>query len=215
MPSGPIGYVIIYNGHPQGSLVCAFRRRLGVARRGLDCVRGVSRFEQHCGDCIRCEAELENLLPCLATLDGAVNKRFLSTGETGGLVQENVGFGLNPGVDLALPRRLLSIWRDCPARENLRNVADTGDGGGHRCCQDNGPGNLARGRYGSAGRVQSAVDGDGLFSRERPPARYSQYRTPSPAAELASDASGSYGSRGFSPMQGPDGRDAPTTASSG
>ena len=33
----------------------------------------------------------------LATLDGAVNKRDLSTGETGELVLENVGFGLNPG----------------------------------------------------------------------------------------------------------------------
>ena len=32
------------------------------------------------------------------TLDGAVNKRFLSTGETGELVRGNVGFGLNPGV---------------------------------------------------------------------------------------------------------------------
>jgi hypothetical protein len=31
------------------------------------------------------------------TLDEAVNKCFLSTGETGEFVSENVGFGLNPG----------------------------------------------------------------------------------------------------------------------
>ena len=30
------------------------------------------------------------------SLDGAVNKRFLSTGETGEFASENVGFGLNP-----------------------------------------------------------------------------------------------------------------------
>ena len=73
-------------------------------------------------------------------LDGAVNKRFLSTGETGELVLENVGFGLNPGVELAPPRRLLSNWRDRPACENLRNVADAGYGGARRCRQDNGRG---------------------------------------------------------------------------
>jgi hypothetical protein len=73
-------------------------------------------------------------------LDGAVNKRFLSTGETGELVLENVGFGLNPGVELAPPRSLLSNWRDRRASNNLRNVADTGDGGGWRCRQDNGRG---------------------------------------------------------------------------
>jgi hypothetical protein len=32
-----------------------------------------------------------------ASLDGAVNKRLLSTGETGEFASENVGFGLNPG----------------------------------------------------------------------------------------------------------------------
>jgi hypothetical protein len=39
-------------------------------------------------------------------LDEAVNKRFLSTGETRELVPVNVGFGLNPGVELAPPRSL-------------------------------------------------------------------------------------------------------------
>ena len=79
-------------------------------------------------------------MPWGPMLYGAVNKRDLSTGETGELVRENVGFGLNPGVDLAPPRRLLSNRRDRPARENLRNVADTGYGGGCRCRQDNGRG---------------------------------------------------------------------------
>ena len=58
----------------------------------------------------------------------------------GELVLENVGFGLNPGVELAPPRPLLSNWRDRPARKNLPNVADTGYGGGWRCRQDNGRG---------------------------------------------------------------------------
>ena len=71
-------------------------------------------------------------------LDGAVNKRFLSTGETGEFVTENVGSGLNPGVELAPPHRLLSNRRDRPSRKNLPNVADTGYGGGWRCRQDNG-----------------------------------------------------------------------------
>jgi hypothetical protein len=73
-------------------------------------------------------------------LDGAVNKRFLSTGETRELVPDNVGFGLNPGVELAPPCSLLSNWRDLRACKNLRNVADTGDCGDWRCRQDNGRG---------------------------------------------------------------------------
>jgi hypothetical protein len=58
-------------------------------------------------------------------------------------------FGLNPRVEFAPPRRLVSNWRDCPERENLRNVADTGNGRGWRCCQDNGRGELVRERCGS------------------------------------------------------------------
>lgn len=82
-------------------------------------------------------------------LYGAVNKRFLSTGETGELVLENVGFDLNPGVELAPQRRLLSNWRNRPACKNVRNVADTGAAGNRRCCQDNERGDLVRGRCGS------------------------------------------------------------------
>ena len=48
--------------------------------------------------------------------------------------------GVNPGVELAPPRPLRSNWGDRPPCENLRNVADTGNGGGRRCCQDNGCG---------------------------------------------------------------------------
>jgi len=39
---------------------------------------------------------LENVQVCLAKLDGAVNKRVLSTGETGEFASENAGFDLNP-----------------------------------------------------------------------------------------------------------------------
>jgi hypothetical protein len=69
------------------------------------------------------------------TLDAAVNKRYLSTGETGEFVLENLGFDLNPRVELAPLRRLLSNWRH-PACKNVRNVADTGASGNRRCCQD-------------------------------------------------------------------------------
>jgi len=50
-------------------------------------------------------------------LYGTVNERFLSTGETRELVLENMGFGLNPGVELAPPRSLLSNWRAPGAQE--------------------------------------------------------------------------------------------------
>ncbi len=70
-----------------------------------------------------------------AALNTAVNKRLLSTGETGEFVSENVGFDLNAGVVLAPPRRLFSDWRTGPGHENLRNVGDTGTACGGRCCQ--------------------------------------------------------------------------------
>jgi hypothetical protein len=92
-------------------------------------------------------------------LDGAVNKRFLSTGETRELVPDNVGFGLNPGVELAPRRSLLSNWRDPRACKNLRNVADTGEPGCQRCRQDNGRGNFVRGRYGSPAWIRTTIHG--------------------------------------------------------
>src|ERR1017187_8738769 len=92
-------------------------------------------------------------------LYGAVNKRELSTGETGELAPDNVGSDLNPRVELALPRRPPSNWRDRPPRENLRNVADTGNGGGRRCCQDNWRAKLVRGRFGSPAWIRTTVHG--------------------------------------------------------
>ena len=50
-------------------------------------------------------------------LNVAVNKPFLSTGETGELVGEDVGLGLNPWVERAPPRRLVSNWRTSSASE--------------------------------------------------------------------------------------------------
>jgi hypothetical protein len=49
-------------------------------------------------------------------LDGAVNKRVLSTGETGEFAGENVGFGLNLG--LRSPPGRISL----PTGEGLRNA---------------------------------------------------------------------------------------------
>ena len=91
-------------------------------------------------------------------LYGAVNNADLSTGETGELARENVGFGLNPGVELAPPRSLISKWRNRRAYKNLRNVADTGKGDSERCCQDNGRVNSGRGRCGSARWIRTALD---------------------------------------------------------
>jgi hypothetical protein len=60
-----------------------------------------------------------------AALDGAVNKRFLSTGETRELVRVNVGFDSNPRVVCVTQQDLASNWREGAARKNLRNVGDT------------------------------------------------------------------------------------------
>jgi hypothetical protein len=68
-------------------------------------------------------------------LDVAVNKPFLSTGETGEFVGEDVGLGLNPWVERAPPCRLLSNWRTGLGHENLLIVGDTGAVGGGCCCQ--------------------------------------------------------------------------------
>ena len=90
---------------------------------------------------------------------GAVNKPYLSTGETRELVPDNVGFGLNPEVERAPPRRLLSNWRDRPACKNLRNVATTGTGAPLRGCQDNGRLNLGRGWFGSPAWIRTTIHG--------------------------------------------------------
>src|ERR1035437_6136293 len=54
-------------------------------------------------------------------LNPPVNKRFLSTGETGEFASENVGFGLNPGVERAPPHDLSSNRRE---RRNARKPAE-------------------------------------------------------------------------------------------
>jgi len=64
-----------------------------------------------------------------AVLDGPVNRRDLSTGETRELVPENVGFNLNHGVEPAPPRCHVSNRRESCLRKNQRNVADTGEPG--------------------------------------------------------------------------------------
>ena len=96
----------------------------------------------------------ESLKP---TLDWAVNKRLLSTRETGEFAGENVGFGLNPGVAPAHPRSLSSNRRKCAARENLLNVADTGQGDGSRCCQQHAHFELGQNGSGSIPPRHSAI----------------------------------------------------------
>jgi hypothetical protein len=57
-------------------------------------------------------------------LNQPVNRRDPSTGETGEFAGENVGFGLNLGVELAPPPCLCCNRRERTARKNLRNVGD-------------------------------------------------------------------------------------------
>ena len=74
---------------------------------------------------------------CPPTLDEAVNKRDVSTRETGEFARENAGFNLNLGFASAAPRDLSSNRRESTASQNLRNVADTGKAAVARCCQEN------------------------------------------------------------------------------
>jgi hypothetical protein len=92
------------------------------------------------------------------TLYGAVNKRNLSTGETGEFASENLGFGLKPGVELAPPPRLSSNRRERAAWKNLRYVADTGEGGAQRCCQRNNRSELGRKGSGSPRWIRTVID---------------------------------------------------------
>jgi hypothetical protein len=56
-------------------------------------------------------------------------------GETGEFASENMGFGLNPGVELGPALCLSSNQREPKARENLLNVADTCEVDHWRRCQ--------------------------------------------------------------------------------
>lgn len=58
-------------------------------------------------------------------LNPPVRQSFLSTRETREFASGNVGFGLNPGVELAPPRNLSSNHEYMQHAENLRNVPDT------------------------------------------------------------------------------------------
>ena len=82
-------------------------------------------------------------------LDEAVNKRFLSTGETEEFAGENVEFGLNPGVGRAVPQNLSSKWRERATREDVRNVGDMDEGDCPRCCQQNSRSELGQKGSGS------------------------------------------------------------------
>ena len=68
-------------------------------------------------------------------LNPPVNKRDLSTRETGEFAGENVGFGLNPGVAPVGPCCLSSNRRESTAQKNPRNVADRGEQAAGRFCQ--------------------------------------------------------------------------------
>ena len=92
-------------------------------------------------------------------LDEAVNKRDLSTGETGEFASKNLGLGLNPGVGHAVPRCLSSNWRERAARKNLRNVGDTGEGDGGCCCQHNSGSELGQRGSGSPAWIRTTIHG--------------------------------------------------------
>lgn len=97
-------------------------------------------------------------------LHEAVNKHDLSTGETGGLVPENVGFELNHGVERAPPICHISNRRESCLRKNQWNVADTGEVSDRRCCQDNGRVQFGRGSCGSPKSKVSNLFSQGLLT---------------------------------------------------
>ena len=68
-------------------------------------------------------------------LNEAVNKRVLSTGETGEFVRENLGSDGHPGVEFAPPGPLTSNQREMADARNVRNVADTGEVSAGCWCQ--------------------------------------------------------------------------------
>ncbi len=87
-----------------------------------------------------------------------VNKRYLSTRETGEFAGENVGFGLNHGVASAAPRGLSSNRRGRAARKSLRNVGDTCEGDAERCCQQNSRSKLGQKCLGSPACIRTPFD---------------------------------------------------------
>jgi hypothetical protein len=69
-------------------------------------------------------------------LDGAVNKRNLSTGETGEFASENVGSGMNPWGLSAYPRDHNFQNGETPPAKYLQSVWDT-DWESKGYCQQN------------------------------------------------------------------------------
>src|SRR5580658_7950970 len=92
-------------------------------------------------------------------LNPPVNKRLLSTRETGEFASKNVGSGRNLGVEFECPRSLTSNQRERTARKKSRNVADTGEGNGWRCSQENWPLELGRKGVGSPAWIRTTIHG--------------------------------------------------------
>ena len=85
---------------------------------------------------------------------------------------ETWGSAATLGVELAPPRCLSSNRRERAARKNLRNVADTDEGDGGCCCQQNSRSELGQKGTGSPENVVSNHlstvfgDGSGLAPQE-------------------------------------------------
>ncbi len=86
-----------------------------------------------------------------------------------GLWMSQIGRNMTGVIDCVLrverepPLRVFSNWRDRPEHKNQRNVADTVEECGRRCCQDNGRAKLGRGRCGpQSGHVSNCCCAVGL-----------------------------------------------------
>jgi hypothetical protein len=69
-------------------------------------------------------------------LDGAVNKRPMSTRESGEFETENVGIGLNPGVERATGTSVISNERDTASGKACGMWRIRTEAVGRRCQQD-------------------------------------------------------------------------------
>ena len=63
------------------------------------------------------------------------------------------------GVELGPPRCLSSNRRERTARENLRNVGDTGEEDAGRCCQQNSRSELGQKCSGSPAWIRTTIHG--------------------------------------------------------
>ena len=91
---------------------------------------------------------------------------------------ENVGFGLNPGVDCAPAQSLFQTGETADA-QNLRNVADNGRVRGGRCCQQNVRFELGRNSIGSPAWIRTTIHGSkGRCPTVRRPGKMQEARAP-------------------------------------